>query len=193
MTPPKWAEALLRVFLKPEVFASVSGDLLEQYRDSIYPARGMSRADAWYAMQVLGFVWRGAGLWAALFAGAFVGRTALDWLVPTTDFYMRSQVSTAIAVGILLVAGFWTAWRSGSLAAGAAAGMVTTVLAAALSIGGVGVLLALWHDPLTMRAIDGSGGLEEAFVLPAMLVLPGVVVGSVGGFLGAAAKRVVAR
>jgi hypothetical protein len=32
--PPVWAEAMLRVFLRPDVFASVSGDLLEQYRDS---------------------------------------------------------------------------------------------------------------------------------------------------------------
>jgi len=38
--PPRWAEALLRAFLKPGDFESVSGDLLEQYRDSIYPARG---------------------------------------------------------------------------------------------------------------------------------------------------------
>ena len=189
--PPSWAEALLRLFLKPDVFASVSGDLLEQYRDSIHPARGPRGADQWYVTQVLGFVWRGARLWAALFACAFVARTALDWLRPTTDFYTRSEVSTALAAGILLAAGFWTAWRSGSFAAGAAAGFATTGFAAGLSIGGTAVLLAIWHDPYTMTSIRGSGGLEEALVLPVFLILPGVVISGIGGFVGATFKRLV--
>jgi len=54
--PPRWAGALLRAFLKPSDFESVSGDLLEQYRDSIYPVRGQFRADMWYATQVFTFV-----------------------------------------------------------------------------------------------------------------------------------------
>jgi hypothetical protein len=189
--PPHWAEAVLRLFLKPEVFASVSGDLLEQYRDSIHPARGWLRADQWYVAQVLGFVLRGARLWAALFAGAYVARTALDWLRPTTDFHTRAEVSTALAAGILLVSGFWTAWRSGSFAAGAAVGLVTTAIAAVLSIGGVVLLLAIWHDPNTMTAIRGSGDLEESLVLPTFLILPGMAIAGVGGLLGATAKRLV--
>ena len=190
-SPPPWAEALLRLFLKSDVFAGVSGDLLEQYRDSIHPARGTYAADQWYVWQVFGFVWRGARLWAALFAGAFVARTALDWLLPTTDFHARSEVSTALAAGLLLAAGLSTSWRSGSFGAGAMAGLATTVFAAVLSIGGTAVLLAIWHDPDTMTAIRGSGGLEEAFVLPVWLILPGGVIGGIGGFAGAAAKRVV--
>jgi hypothetical protein len=182
---------LLRLFLKPDVFASVSGDLLEQYRDSIHPVRGLRRADEWYVTQVLGFVWRGARLWAALFAGAFVARSVLDRLSPTTDFYIRSEVSTALAAGILLAAGFWTAWRSGSFAAGAAAGLATTVIAAVLDTGGTAALLAIWHDPRTMAAIGGSGGLQEDFVLPAFLILPGVAIAGVGGLAGATASRLV--
>jgi hypothetical protein len=190
-TPPKWAEALLRLFLRPEVFASVSGDLLEQYRDSIHPARGLLGADKWYVVQVLGFVLRGARLWAALFAGAYVARTALDWLQPTTDFHTRSEVSTALAAGILLASGFWAAWRSGSFAAGAAVGFATTAIGAVLSIGGVVVLLAIWHDPVTMTAIRGSGDLQESLVLPTFLILPGVAIAGVGGVVGATAKRLV--
>ena len=190
-SPPNWAEALLRLFLRRDVFASVSGDLLEQYRDSILPGRGLQRADQWYVMQVLGFVLRGTFLCAALFAAAFVARTAFDWLQPTTDFYTRSEVSTALAAGILLTAGFWTAWRSGSFAAGAAAGLATTVIAAALSLGGTLVLLAIWHDAQTMTAISGSGGLEEAVLLPAFLVLPGIALSGIGGLVGATARRLV--
>jgi hypothetical protein len=189
--PPHWAEALLRLFLKPDVFASVSGDLLEQYRDSIHPARGQLGADEWYVTQVFGFVLRGSRLWAALFAGSFVARTAWDWLRPTTDFYTRSEISTALAAGILFAAGFWTAWRSGSFTAGAAAGFATTAIAAVLSFGGSAVLLAIWHDPRTMAAIDGSGGLEEVFVLPVMLIVPGLVIGAFGGVMGATARRLV--
>src|SRR5690348_11940599 len=97
--PPKLAEASLRLFLTPDVFASVSGDLLEQYRDSIYPARGRHRADTWYVRQVLGFALRGTRLWAVLFAGSFIARDALDMLRPTTDFSNRSEISTALAAG----------------------------------------------------------------------------------------------
>ena len=43
--PPEWAEALLRLLLKPEDRESVSGDLLEEYRQSVVPERGRG-ADA---------------------------------------------------------------------------------------------------------------------------------------------------
>ena len=187
--PPEWAESLLRLFLKPDVFASVSGDLLEQYRDSILPARGLMRADRWYLAQVVGFVCRKTLPWAALFAGAFLTRGAWDVLRPTTDFHTRSQVSTAIAAALLLASGFSMAWRSGSFFAGAAAGFATTATACVLSIGGNAVLLALWHDPRVMSAVAASGGLDEAFLLPAMLILPGTALGGIGGLLGAGTKR----
>jgi hypothetical protein len=180
---------LLRLFVSLDTFASVSGDLLEQYRDSIHPARGPRGADKWYRTQVLGFVWRGSRLWAALFAGAYVARSVLDRLSPTTDFYMRSEVSTALTAGILLAAGFWTAWRSGSFAAGAIAGLAITAFAAVLDTGGTVALLAIWHDPGTLAAIGGSGGLQEDFVLPAFLILPGMAIAGVGGLVGAATKR----
>jgi hypothetical protein len=190
-TPPGWAEGLLRLFLRPEVFATVSGDLLEQYRDSIHPERGRRSADAWYFAQVLGFVLRGTRLWAALFAAAFVARTALDWLEPTIDFHTRSEVSTALAVAIVVASGFSVAWRSGSFAAGAFAGAATTATAAVLSFAGTSILFAIWHDPTTRAAISGSGGLEEALVLPNLLILPGMAFGGMGGLLGATAKRLL--
>src|ERR1700730_8345593 len=116
-TPPAWAEALLRLFVTPSRYDNVSGDLLEEYRDSVLPTRGPLRADLWYMTQVLGFMSRGAGLWAALFAAAFIARTAMDWLDPTVNFHARSMVSTLLGIGILLVAGFAAGRRSGSIAA----------------------------------------------------------------------------
>jgi len=188
-TPPGWAEVLLRAFLTPGDSESVSGDLLEQYRESVRPARGRRRADIWYVTQALGFVWRNARLWAALFAVAFIARTALDWLVPPADFHARATVSTVLGAGIVLLAGFWTASRSGSLAAGPVIGVATAVLAAPMEVMGALTLLAGWHDPITMAAIRGSGGLEEVLALPVLMVLPGLVLGTIGGSLGAAVKR----
>ena len=54
-TPPAWAEAALRLVVKRADFEAVSGDLLEEYRDRIYPARGPEQADVWYVRQVTGY------------------------------------------------------------------------------------------------------------------------------------------
>jgi hypothetical protein len=190
-SPPAWSEALLRIFLRPEVFLSFSGDLLEQYRDSVLPARGLRGADRWYLAQVAGIVLRKSLPWAALFAAAYVARMALDWLWPTNHFETRAQVSTAIAAAILLASGFGTSWKSRSFLAGAAAGLATTATATVLSMAGIALVLAIWHDPRTMTAIAGSGGLSEAFFLPVWLMLPGTVIGGIGGLVGAGARRAV--
>jgi hypothetical protein len=183
--PPTWAEAILRGFLKSESFGNVSGDLLEQYRDSILPTRGLRLADRWYLSQVFGYVLRAALPWAALFAVAMVARNTLDWLSPTTDYHTRSVTSTALAVGILLASGFWTAWRSRSFFGGAAAGLAASIAAAALTIVGNAILLAFSG----VGPIQGSGGLDELFHLPVMLILPGMVIGGIGALVGTGARK----
>jgi len=140
-------------------------------------------------MQVLGFVSRSARVWAVLVGVAFVSRTALDWLAPPVDFHARSTVSTFLAVGILVAAGLWASWRSGSLVAGTIAGVAATAIGAVISVIGAAGLLAVWHDPDTMAAIRASGGLGEVFELPIMMILPGAVLGTVGGVVGATIKR----
>jgi hypothetical protein len=189
--PPRWAEALLRTVLKPGDFESVSGDLLEQYRDSIYPARGRRHADWWYARQVFAFVSPGARFFAALFSAQFLTRTALDWFAPPLDFHTRSTVSAALGVGTLLAAGFWAAWRSDSFVNGAIAGVVTAGLASVTSIAGAAAMLAIWHDPRTMAAIRGSGGLDEILSLPLMMIFPGLLLGAGGGVACTALKRLL--
>lgn len=188
-TPPAWAEALLRAVLKPGDVDSLSGDLLEEYRESIYPIRGHRRADLWYVAQVFGFVAPGARLGGALFGAAFVARTALDWFAPPADFHTRSIVSTNLGVCILLGTGFWAAWRAGSFLAGIIGGVAAAVIGAGVSLVGAAALLAIWHDPQTMAAIRGSGGLGEVLTLPVMMVLPGLLFGAIGGIAGAAGKR----
>ena len=188
-TPPSWVVTLLRVVLKPHDFDSVSGDLLEEYRLSIRPSRGQRRADLWYVTQVLGFVSPGARAGGALFGAAFVARTALDWFAPPVDFHTRANVSTELGVGILLATGFWAAWRSRSFVGGTIAGVAAAVIGAGVSLAGAAALLAVRHDPQTMAAIRGSGGLGEVFTLPLMMVLPGLLLGTVGGLAGAAGRK----
>src|SRR4030095_7737325 len=100
---PDWAEALLRATLKPADRDSVSGDLLEQYRDSIEPSRGPVRADRWYVRQVFGYVWRDARGWALMFATASIVRTAMDWFSPPAEFSTRAAASTFPGVRLLPV------------------------------------------------------------------------------------------
>lgn len=186
--PPRWAESLLRLVLDSRDQATVSGDLLEEFRESIRTTRGPTAADAWYVRQVIGFVVWSNAVPALLLGGAFVSRTALDWLQPPANFHARSLISTLIAASILLVSGLFASWKSDMILAGGLSGIATTALAAFLSTIGALGLLAIWHDPTTLRAIEASGGLEEVFSLPVMLMVPGVAIGGVGGVIGATAR-----
>jgi hypothetical protein len=46
-----------------------------------------------------------------------------------------------------------------------------------------------WHDADTLSTIRQSGGLEEPLWLPIMMVLPGVVLGSIGGVAESVLRR----
>jgi hypothetical protein len=93
-------------------------------------------------------------------------------------------ISTLVAISILLVSGNFASWKSGTILAGGLSGAAATALAALLSTVGTLLLLAIWHDPTTLQAIEGSGGLSEVFSLPVMLIVPGVLLGTIGGVVG---------
>jgi hypothetical protein len=189
-TPPEWAEWLLRLALKRADRESVSGDLLEEYRDAVVPARGRAAADAWYVRQMCGFMWRATWMWAALFSGAFVARQAVDLLIPTHDFALRAQVTTYTGVALMAATSFWSAWRSGSFASGVVVTIVMSQIAAVFSVIGVTLLLAIWHDPATLKAAADSGGVGEAYVLPFIMIVPAVIVGSVAAAVGSVGSKV---
>jgi hypothetical protein len=190
-TPPRWAEVVLRSVLARHNRDAVSGDLLEQYRDAVVPNRGERAADRWYVRQVANFVARSSMVWALLFSGAFLARQVFDAMVPTTDFHVRAEVTTYTAISLLLAAGFWTAWQSGSILGGVLTGLTTTAIAAVISDVGGAALLAIWqYDPDIMRNIRNSGGVAEMFVLPVFALALGTVLGTVGGAVGASARAI---
>jgi hypothetical protein len=187
-TPPRWAESLLRAVLPASAFETIAGDLLEEYRENRHPVLGARRADAWYVKQVAGFVARSALPWGVLLGAAIVARNALDWFLPPLDFHTRAAVSTYFAMCLLLSVGFRAAWRSGSWLAGTVAGVATAGISAIVSIVGAGVLLAFWHDAQTLAAIAGSGGLGEVFALPLLGLVPGLLLGTLGGSAATAGR-----
>src|SRR5215467_8681301 len=98
--PPRWAEMLLRFFLPSGTAETVSGDLLEAYRDSVYPQLGSWRADLWFVRQVAGYILRirttSLGNW--ILAGLML-------CVFTTTFHaVRYPASiTPLAIGLMCV------------------------------------------------------------------------------------------
>ena len=182
--PPSWAEAALRLLLRRKDREGVIGDLLQEYQDRLTAGRGRRRAVAWYVRQVAGFAWRTLWVWIVLFSAGHVGRTALDWRVPTHDFTLRSTVTTYFAIAVFASAGLWAAWRSRSALAGVLAGVVISATSAATSLVGSLALLSIWHDPATMAAIQGSGGLDEVFTLPLIMIVPATIVAAAGALTG---------
>ena len=191
--PPAWAEDLLRSMLPRHHRDSVSGDLLEEYRDRILPARGATAADAWYIRQTLGFVWRATWMWGLLLAAGGLIRGAFDQFDPPQSFYVRSVITTQFAVLCFVFTGFTSGRRADSIVAAAVSGLAAGLIAAALEIIGSGAMLAVWHDPRTLEAIARSGGLGEAFTLPFVIIVPGTILATLGGAAGklsAATRRV---
>lgn len=52
-SPRRWLERLLLVFLNERDRETISGDLLEEYREAQRPRLGLLRADIWYLCQAM--------------------------------------------------------------------------------------------------------------------------------------------
>jgi hypothetical protein len=177
--PPLWAELALRLLLQPEDAEPVSGDLLEEYRDSIYPSRGRRRANLWFVRQVVGFAWRGTAVW-----GLLVGLTA-----PTSFPVFTAWSLPLPAACFLLFASGRRAWRTGSMPSG---------VLAACSISAIATLVAL--AVLVMRAAgepsitrDPMPNLHESrplvsLLIPMLMFATGTAVGTVGAVAGRALR-----
>jgi hypothetical protein len=187
--PPRWAETLLRLLLTPKDRESVSGDLLEEYRDTIVPTLGPA-ADRWYVRQVGSFLLRASWAWGAILGAALVIRYLLDTLVPPTNYKMRATVLTYTIMAICLLTGFSAAWRTRSMRAGVLTSFSAATMGALFSIVGTGLMLAVWHDSATLDAWRRSGGLDEAFIdVPLKLIALGVAIGAFGAVLGKGVAR----
>jgi len=127
--PPEVAERILRGLLPLDMRETVSGDLLEEYRESRVPAVGEFRADLWYWRQV-GGMWLRAYWWLAVSAvllhvvhdvfntfRAPSGASYLDGL-PTLVYAVLSRVGLVGLIGLATAYGSWRAgrWQGGFVA-----------------------------------------------------------------------------
>jgi hypothetical protein len=188
--PPAWAESLLRMVLNAHARDTVSGDLLEEYRQSIVPALGRD-ADSWYVRQMTRYVLHQTWMWGVLVAAIFVTphvvplRSALMHWVPLRAV-LNGTLTAALSLG---PAG--QAWRSGYLRAGLLQIVVTALLGGVLTTAGTLACLAIWHDPATLVAIQRGGGLDEAVWGMSVLLWPlGFLFGVPGALVGRVAAAV---
>jgi hypothetical protein len=186
--PPTWADSWLRLLLPARDRDTVSGDLMEEYRENVRPRKSELAANTWYIGQVARFAWR-QGLWALVLAGLYAGRLALDWFAPTTNFAPRAEATTLVMISTLLVIGASATMRSRSFRAG--------VVSTATALFGSAVLCTIatagmywnWRSPELFAAIEASGGLPEAFALPMLMIIPGIAIGTLGAFVASASHR----
>jgi hypothetical protein len=186
--PPCWAESLLRLLLAARDRESVSGDLLEEYRASIVPSLGAG-ANGWYRRQVGRYVLRAIAPWSASIAAICVTRYLFDTLLPIHYtpgvIALRSAVMSWALMATFAAAGAWQAWRSGHLRAGVFVAVLSALIGRWLATAGTLACLAVWHDAAIMRAIEGSGGLDEALAfVPVLLMFIGFVTGAAGALFG---------
>jgi len=193
--PPRLAEALVRNVVEPRHRESLPGDLLEEYRDTIVDSLGASAADRWYVARALGFLWRAVWPWATLIAAILVARGLVDMLAPTHYVrgvvHPRSRVMGDALIAVWVSSGFVAAWRFGRIRSGVLVAFAAAVAGGALSVAGSVLSLAIWHDPQHLDAIAHSGGLDEMYGVPLILVPVGTWFGTLGAVAGMAARFAV--
>jgi hypothetical protein len=129
--PPEVAELILRALLPLDMRETVSGDLLEEYRESRVPAVGEFRADLWYWRQV-GGMWLRAYWWLVVSVVLLLvvsdmfntfrapsGASYLDGLPRLVDAVISPLVGVVGLLGLATAYGSWRTqrWQGGFVAA----------------------------------------------------------------------------
>jgi len=109
------------------------------------------------------------------------------------DFHLRCAITGCTGTATLKSLGFWAAWRSKSFVADVLVTVMTSQIAAVMKVVGAALLLAIWHDQETMKAIADSGGIGEVFELPFIMVYPAMLLGALGGAAGRIGRQILRR
>jgi hypothetical protein len=143
--PPRWLETVLQRCLPARDRETISGDLLEEYREVQVPRLGPMRANIWYMRQLISF------LVARSFGGSTM-RASLTWMCLLTA-----------------LAGVWLAVMEQVLKHPGYAGR--SAIAACIVIQGLATLLFLmWHGHPIFRVIVQAGAVG-VFVLGAAAII----------------------
>jgi len=179
LTPPRWADAILRSCLRPSDRESISGDLLEEYRAVRAPALGSLGAHVWYIGQVLSMLWRLIRPAALMLAvqGVFLALTvfrpghhaphqapAPTWVALPFGVLWYGSIVGAPGVSLLDAAiYFFVAYRgvqrtglirTGGLVAAASSFVGSVILFTAAAIVTPGLALALFENPALLLILS---------------------------------------
>jgi hypothetical protein len=213
MNPPRWSERLLRLLLIDRDRDTVSGDLLEEYRATAVPTRGVRGARWWYRRQVAGFVWQAA--WLPLAMGAAFGSVlGILNLIGTARQPLADDDVASMAAWVALVVCAWGAasvgatWRThrfgDAVKAGAMLGIATILVFHVAAIVRVNLFLDLirhrddWQnlvarfDASGYRSLRAYANVEYLSMTPTIVAV-GAFAGSVSGMLAGLIMRAMRR
>jgi hypothetical protein len=190
--PPRWAAALLESLLPSGEAETVVGDLIEEYRDAVLPARGRRQANIWFVRQVAGFAWRAPVVWGLVVAAFIAGRFVLDTFAPPASYAQRSFFTTWSSILLYLLAGAWGARRTGRVRSGMLVAVCAHSIGWSVSSAITGAIFVgvIRNDATMLNLFRETGGWGEQWLLPLMLLPFVLVLGSLGGVCGRSlAKR----
>ena len=188
--PPAWAQALVSLLVPARDRDSISGDLLEEYRETVVPQRGSRAANAWYLRQVAGFMWRACLPFGVALGATLAVREVIDATIPTTDnYHYRAAVTTYLAFGIYSLTGLHFGWRTDRTLSGGVVATAVTIVAIAMAVTTLVATTALLSAGVIDR-VPSYEGLREGLDVP---IAPMLAVGGVFGTLGAAIGRALRR
>ncbi len=174
--PPRWLEWLLLRFLPSRDRETISGDLLEEYREEQLPRAGPVRANLWYLRQSMSF----ASAWMN------GGRHVKQMLVLVSGFIVLAGIWLAVMENILKHSGYSV--RAAISLAIAAQGMATllcivlggrALFRSVAAIWAIGTgLLGLWAIGRILSAqhfegyvlLIGLGMVVQGFLAPVVLL-----------------------
>jgi hypothetical protein len=179
LTPPRWAQALLKSLLRPSDSESVPGDLLEEYREVRRPSLGRLRADAWYIEQMFSVLWRVA--WPCVVA--IIVLRILSFPLPRgwNPGLAQAPGLSLLDALIFVWAGYYGSQRTGRISTG----IVTSAATSLLGFTTFFVYAAITRPSLLVAPFENP----FVFVIVTILLTMALSFGVVAGTVGAAAGR----
>lgn len=174
---------------------TIIGDVLEEYRQAVAPARGHLRADLWYATQLVRAGWMLAAGFCFLAATFGIWREMLDELVavsPAGDYRLRAAMLTWAMAGCCVSSGLCAGWRTGGIAAGA----ITSPVAFACGLaGGAAVSSAFrWLGVASAySAIEAEATFLVILLVPVVALALTATLGLLGATAGVLLRRTLHR
>jgi len=177
-SPPRWAEALLGMVLRPVDRESIPGDLLEEYRETRRPSLGSFRTNVWYLKSVLSFWVRLLWPWTI----TIVALRILSFPLPGgwNPSLVEAPGVSALDAIIFLSAGYYGSQRTGRLATGVLIAGVTSVIGFTI----VFIYAALMNRRLLMAPFEQPFIFVIIAVLLSIALGFAIVVGAAGAVVG---------